>query len=63
MTAIGTTLTASRRRSTLAPVVRMFHIATAALSAMRAGWADWAQSGQLGPAPETEISRHTGARI
>ncbi len=35
----------------------------AMLKAVRARWNDLAQAGQLGPVHETEIGRHTGARI
>jgi len=63
VTASSTTITTSPRRTTLAHLGRVGRPMAVMLSAVRARWNDLAQAGQLGPVQDTEIGRHTGARI
>jgi len=54
----------SIRRPTLRDLVRRWAAGLAPLIQwLRAGFAEIAAAGQLGPDPETEIGRWTGARV
>jgi len=50
-------------RETFARIRRMALVVGAFLGAIGSRWSDLVDAGQLGPDPQTTVSRHTGARI